>query len=135
MLIAFIKKVVILLKKVANNFQIKAVSFVCAGIWSVGDEIKMEFQSATFLKNSFIEVDLLSCNIEESCHLGGKMLSFFLISLFFEFSTIFGKVYGLSKQISPGSNLAVETSGSPALFGFLKDEFARTWNKTSTSAF
>ncbi|VDK79058.1 unnamed protein product [Litomosoides sigmodontis] len=55
-----------------------ASAFSVAGIWSVGEQFSLDVKSATFLDESYIEVDLFEGTISECCYNSGTWQARFI---------------------------------------------------------
>lgn len=62
--------------------KIRCSAFCNAGIWSVGEQVAVEAQTATFLADSYLEVEHFSANIDGNCHHAGIwQMKFLTVSL------------------------------------------------------
>ncbi|VDO30596.1 unnamed protein product [Onchocerca flexuosa] len=54
--------------------KIVSSTFCVAGIWSVGEQFSLDVKSATFLEESYLEVDYFDGTISDCCYNSGKYI-------------------------------------------------------------
>lgn len=60
-------------EKTYKTIQVVSSVFCIAGIWSVGEQLSVETHSATFLDESYLEVDYFEGTVGESCFNSGEI--------------------------------------------------------------